>query len=95
MGLIQRGLDDLGLTTISLSLVRETTLRVKPSRALYVRHPFGLTLGAVGDSGTHEKILLDCLRYAAEDLPDGTIIDLPYRWTRDDLRERQRRKEAL
>jgi len=84
----------MGLTTISLSLVKETTLMVKPSRTLYVRHPFGLTLGAVGDSITHEKILRDCLRYAVEELPDGTVVDLPYVWTRDDLRERQRRKEA-
>ncbi len=68
---------------------------VKPSRALYIRHPFGLTLGAVGDAGTHEKILRDCLRYAAEELPPGTVVDLPYVWTRDDLRDRQRRKEAL
>ncbi|NOY53367.1 MAG: hypothetical protein GXP58_07060 [Deltaproteobacteria bacterium] len=85
----------MGLCTVSISLVREITLQVKPSLALYLRHPFGLTLGDVGDSITHENILLDCLRYAAEKLPAGTVIDLPYVWTKDDLRERQRRKEAL
>ncbi len=84
----------MGLTTISISLVRETTLQLKPSRSLYIRHPFGLTLGDVGDSITHEDILRDCFRYASEELPAGTVIDLPYVWTKNDLRERQRRKEA-
>ncbi len=84
----------MGLTTISISLVRETTQLVKPSRALYVSHPFGLTLGDVGDSITHERVLLDCFHYAAESLPSGTVIDLPYVWSKDDLRERQLRKEA-
>ncbi len=55
---------------------------------------FGLTLGDVGDSETHAAILNDCLRYAAEVQPPGMIIDLPYVWTKDDLRERQLRKEA-
>lgn len=83
----------MGINTISLTLVREMTALVKPSRALYIRHPFGLTLGNVGDAGTHKAVLKDCLRYGVESLPAGTIVDLPYVW-KDDLRERQLRKEA-
>lgn len=83
----------MGIATISLSLVSEMTALVKPSRALYIQHPFGLTLGDVGDPTTHEAVLKDCLRYASEELPAGVIIDLPYAW-KDDLRERQLRKEA-
>jgi D-proline reductase (dithiol) PrdB len=86
-------LDIMGLATISLSLVREMTALVKPSRALYIQHPFGLTLGDVGDASVQEAVLRDCLHYAAHDLPSGTIVDLPYIW-KDDLRERQLRKEA-
>lgn len=94
MGLIQRILDIQGLTTISISLVRELTEMVKPSRALFVEHPFGLTMGDVGDTETHRAILMDCLRYAQMDLEDGIIIDTPYKWSKNDLRERQLRKEA-
>lgn len=83
----------MGIATISLSLVRDMTSLVKPSRALYIQHPFGLTLGGVGDAAIHESVLKDCLRYASEDLSAGTIVDLPYVW-KDDLRERQLRKEA-
>lgn len=84
----------MGLATISITLVKEMTMLVKPSRAVYVQHPFGLTLGDIGDAATHEVILRDCLRYAAETLPAGAIVDLPYVWNKNDLRERQLRKEA-
>lgn len=84
----------MGISTISLTLVKEITRLVKPSRALFIRHPFGLTLGDIGDKTTHEAVFRDCLRYAEEELPRGTIVDLPYVWTKDDLRERQLRKEA-
>ena len=94
MGLIQRVLDEAGIPTVSLTLVREITQLVQPSKALYLQHPFGLTLGAVGDRDTHEAILRECLRWAEEELPPGTIVDLPYRWDKDELRERQLRKEA-
>ena len=86
-------LDIFGISTISLSLVKEMTALVKPSKALFIQHPFGLTLGDVDDSETHEAVLRDCLHFASQQLPAGSIIDLPYRW-KDDLRERQLRKEA-
>lgn len=79
---------------MSLTLVREITALSSPSKALFVEHPFGLTMGAVGDTATHEAVLRDCLRYAEKSLPEGTITTLPYRWEEDDLRERQLRKEA-
>lgn len=93
MGLVQRVLDIFGIPTISLTLVKEMTDLVKPSKALFIQHPFGLTLGDAGDETTHEAVLNDCLHYATETLPAGSIVDLPYRW-KDDLRERQLRKEA-
>ena len=57
MGLIQRVLDDVGLCTISITQVVEITAIVKPSRAIFVAHPFGLTFGAVGDACTQRAVL--------------------------------------
>ena len=94
MGLLQRGFDEHGLATVSLTQVREITGLVKPSLACLVEHPFGLTLGAVGDEATHRAVLLACLREAARPHPPGTIVELGFRWQRDDLRERQLRKQA-
>lgn len=94
MGLIQRVFDEAGIPTISLTVVREITEQVKPSRALYLEHPFGHTLGDVGEKALQRRILLECLEAAVRPAEPGTIHDLPYRWTKDDLRERQLRKEA-
>lgn len=93
MGLIQRVLDEAGIPTISLTLLREITEQVKPSRALYLEHPFGHTLGDVGDTALQRRILLDCLEAAVHLAEPGTIA-LPYRWTKNDLRERQLQKKA-
>ncbi len=57
-------------------------------------HPFGLTLGAVGDDATHRRVLDATFRAALEDHPAGSVVDLGFRWDLDDLRERQLRKEA-
>ncbi len=94
VGLLQRVLDEHGLATVSLSLSREITELVRPSLACLVEHPFGLTLGDVGDKATQRAVLEACLREATRAHPPGTIVDLGFRWTKDDLRERQLRKEA-
>jgi len=94
VGLIQRVLDDAGLSTLSLTLVKEITEQVKPSRALFVEHPFGHTFGDVGEQALQRHILLDCLTAAVEIRQPGTILTLPYRWTKDDLRVRQLQKQA-
>lgn len=94
VGLIQRVFDEAGLSTISLTLVREITEMVKPSRALYVQHPFGHTFGDLQDRETQRRILIDCLKAAEEVTEAGAIIELPYRWTKDDLREKQLLKQA-
>lgn len=94
MGLIQRVLDDAGFSTMSLTLVKEITEQVKPSRAVFVEHPFGHTFGDVGEQALQRRILLDCFAAAVEIRQPGTIRTLPYRWTKDDLRERQLQKKA-
>ena len=66
---------------------------VNPSLACFVAHPFGLTLGAVGDKATQRRVVERCLREAERDHPAGTIVDMGLRWS-DDLRELQLRKQA-
>ena len=85
MGLIQRGLDEGGLCTISITQVVEITAIVKPSRAIFVAHPFGLTFGAVGDAET-QHALFDALLSAAVDMEAPGIRDTGFIWRQDDLR---------
>jgi D-proline reductase (dithiol) PrdB len=95
VGLLQRGLDDAGVATVSITLVPEITDMVQPSLSCFVRMPFGLPLGDVGDSDMHERIVRAVLQEAAHEHPDGSIVPLDMVWQRDDLRARQLRKEAL
>lgn len=92
VGLLQRGLDEAGIATVSITQVPAITRIVQPSLAAFVAHPFGLTLGAVNDVETHDAVLRAVLAEAARAHPAGTIVPLPFRWP-DDLRVRQLRKE--
>ncbi len=90
VGLLQRVFDDHGLATVSLTLVRELTKLVKPSLACFAAHPFGLTIGAVGDKEGQRRLVGSVLDEATKPHPAGTIIDLESR-VDPELRERQLR----
>lgn len=92
MGLIQRVLDDAGLCTISITQAVEIAAIVKPSRAVFVAHPFGLTFGGVGDCGT-QRAVVDALLSAAVSMDTPGIRDSGFTWSEDDLRARQLRKQ--
>jgi hypothetical protein len=80
---------------VSITQVPEITMQVKPSLACFVAMPFGLTLGAAGDAAMHERIVRRVLDEATRDHPAGSVVPLPFRWDRDDLRARQLLKQAL
>jgi D-proline reductase (dithiol) PrdB len=83
VGLIQRSIEAAGISTVSISLVQEITVQVRPSRALFLRWPFGHPLGGPFTVPQHLRILRDML-YALESIQEpGTIIDLGYRWRRE------------
>ena len=69
----------------------EVTAIVKPSRALFVAHPFGLTFGAVGDVAT-QRAVVEAMLDATATMDAPGIRDSGFAWTRDDLRARQLRK---
>jgi hypothetical protein len=94
VGLVQRVLDEEGISTISLTLSASITRRIKPSRALLVEHPFGLPMGDLHDDATHDAVLEEMLAGAERIERAGTMEALPFEWTKDDLRSRQLRKEA-
>ena len=45
VGLIQRAIEYAGITTVSISLLREITEKIRPPRALFVPRPLGYPLG--------------------------------------------------
>ena len=92
MGLLQRVFDEAGLCTLSLTQVAEIAAIVKPSRALFVAHPFGLTFGAVGDAPT-QRAVVEAMLDAAVAMDAPGIRASGFAWAHDDLRARQLRKQ--
>jgi len=60
--LIQSVLEKEGIPTVSISLLKEVTRKVKPPRVLFVDKPLGYPLGAPFDSDEQRKILKTALR---------------------------------
>jgi len=79
---------------VSITQVPEITELARPSLACLVPHPFWLTLGAVGERDQQRRVLVDVLEAAYRAVPAGSVVDLGYRWDRDDEYERQLRNES-
>ncbi len=75
-------LEDEGIPTVALSLVREHTAAMRPPRALWVPFMLGRPLGAPGDAAFQRRVLLAALRLfereagpVLEDFPDEAPPD--------------------
>lgn len=55
--LIARALEEFGVSTVTISLLREITEKVRPPRALEVPYGFGFPLGRADDIDLQHKIL--------------------------------------
>ena len=76
MGLIQRAIEAAGIPTISISLNRTITGKVKPPRAILVGFLLGHPMGNPFDAELQTQILLAGLKYLKEIDNPGTIMDL-------------------
>ena len=64
--MLARALEQAGVSTTSISLVREHTEKVKPPRALFVPFPFGMALGRPGDPELQHRVLRAALDLLGE-----------------------------
>jgi hypothetical protein len=71
----------------------EITAIVKPSRALFVPNPFGLTFGAIGDRDGQRRVV-EAMLDAAVGMTARGIIDSGIDGVDPELRARQLRKLA-
>jgi len=85
VGLIQRAIEASGIPTVSISILREVTEKVKPPRAVFLRWPFGHPLGEPGNVAQQLTVLHDAFAFART-AQRGEIRDLPYRWRRETYR---------
>lgn len=74
--MLARALEQAGVSTTSISLVREHTEKVKPPRALFVPFPFGMAFGRPDDPELQHRVLRAALDLLAE--PVGPVLrDFP------------------
>jgi hypothetical protein len=64
-------LDHAGIATVSITQAPSITRHARPSLAVFVAHPFGLTLGAVGDDATHLAVARTVLAEAERGTRQG------------------------
>ncbi len=70
--MLARIIEAAGIATVSLSLVREHTEKIKPPRALYVPFPFGLAVGHPRNA-MEQRAVLDAA-FAMLDAPAGPVL---------------------
>lgn len=81
VGLIQRAIEEQGIPTVSISLNRTITEKVRPSRALLVGFPLGHPMGRPFDRALQIGLLTEALRYVKTIREPGTIVDLTQTYT--------------
>ena len=74
--MLARALEQAGISTTSISLVREHTEKVKPPRALFVPFPFGMAFGRPDDPELQHRVLRAALDLLAE-LAGPVLRDFP------------------
>jgi hypothetical protein len=75
--LIQSVIEQAGIPTVSITLLREVTARVQPPRALAVDRPLGYPLGAPRDISLQKRIILAALELLAQELRQPLVVDFP------------------
>gem|GEM_PF-54911 len=73
MSVIQREIEKAGVATVSLSLVKEFTQKVRPPRALWVPFAFGRPLGAPGNVKVQRKVLTKA--FALLKMESGPVLE--------------------
>lgn len=61
VGLIQRAVEEVGISTVSITLVESLTKKIKPPRALAVPYGFGHPLGEPNNPELQHAIIAEAL----------------------------------
>jgi D-proline reductase (dithiol) PrdB len=80
VGLIQRAIEEAGIPTLSISLNRTITEKVKPPRAVLVGYPLGHPMGRPFDKKTQKSLLQESLTLLRDIRVPGTLVDASARY---------------
>ena len=80
MGLIQRAIEEAGIPTLSISLNRTVTEKVRPPRAVLVGYPLGHPMGGPFDNKTQTSLLKEGFTLLRDIRVPGTLVDASDRY---------------
>lgn len=79
MGLIARGIEESGISTVCVTFRRDIIELVRPPRVLSLRFPPGKPLGNPGDVKMQRNIIEAGFELLESDIEQMTVMDLPFR----------------
>ena len=68
VGLIQRAVETVGISTVSITLIEDITRKIKPPRALLVPYGFGHPLGEPNNPELQHAIIAEALELLADEI---------------------------
>ena len=69
VGLVQRAVEAVGISTVSITLIERMTRKVKPPRALLVPYRFGHPLGEPNNPELQHALIAEALELLADETP--------------------------
>lgn len=79
-GIVARVVEEAGIPTVVVAVVRDITINICPPRTLFVNFPTGSNFGKPGDNQTQRQILTSALELAVSADQGGTVQDLDLEW---------------
>jgi D-proline reductase (dithiol) PrdB len=87
VGLIARAVESEGIPTVVVSIARDLTAAVGTPRAIFLRWPLGHPLGEPHKPLQQRNVIFAALQQLVEAEQGGVIVDLPWRWRREEYQE--------
>ncbi len=81
VGIISREFEHAGISTVTLTTMREVAQQVKVPRPLFINFPFGRTLGKAKDVAMQRSIIDEMVRSLKTHDRPARMTDLPMKWT--------------
>jgi hypothetical protein len=77
VGLVQSIIEKAGIPTVSITLLREVTERVRPPRTLFVDRPLGYPLGEPYNIPLQRQIIINALELLPHAVTEPLVVDYP------------------
>jgi hypothetical protein len=89
VGLVQRVLEQSGISTVSLSMIPDFTRATGAPRVAGIAYPMSRPLGRPGDAAGQREVLRALLGLLDSAAAPGAYVELPFSWPESPARARQ------